>query len=159
VSTANPEGGPSAYPLALVVHSRTMRDPSDHFFTLLGRGFARRCPRCGGRDLFSRFLTMVEDCPTCGHHFEREQGYWIGAMIVATAFTLAGFLATFVGGLVITWPDVPWSTLSIAAIAVTGIVPVVTYSAARTVWVALDLGVRPMEADEIARANLNLAER
>jgi hypothetical protein len=102
---------------------------------------------------------MVEDCPTCGHHFEREQGYWIGAMIVATAFTLAGFLATFVGGLVITWPDVPWSMLSIAAIVVTGIVPVVTYSAARTVWVALDLGVRPLEDGEIARANLNRAER
>ena len=50
----------------------------------------------------SAVLVMVEDCPTCGHHFEREQGYWIGAMIVATAFTLAGFLATFVGGLVTT---------------------------------------------------------
>ena len=101
---------------------------------------------------------MVEDCPTCGHRFERDQGYWIGAMIVATAFTLAGFLAVFVGGLVITWPDVPWSTLSIATIVVTGIVPFVAYPTARTVWVALDLGVRPLEDDEIARANQNRAE-
>ena len=132
-----------------------MPDPSAGKTTMLRRAVARRCPRCGGRDLFPRYLTMVEDCPTCGHHFEREPGYWIGAMIVATAFTLAGFLATFVGALAITWPDVPWSTLSIAAIVVTGIVPVVTYSTARTVWVALDLGVRPLEAGEIARANLN----
>jgi hypothetical protein len=102
---------------------------------------------------------MVEDCPTCGHRFERDHGYWIGAMIVATAFTLAGFLAVFVGGLAITWPDVPWSTLSIATIVVTGIVPFLTYPTARTVWVALDLGVRPLEDGEIARAKQNRAER
>lgn len=99
---------------------------------------------------------MVEDCPTCGHHFERDQGYWIGAMIVATAFSVVGFLTVFVGGLAVTWPDVPWNALLLVTLAVTGVVPAVTYSSARTIWVAMDLAVRPLESHEVERANQNL---
>ena len=95
---------------------------------------------------------MVENCPACGYHFERDHGYWIGAMIVSTAFTLVGFLIVFVGGILISWPDVPWTGLLIATLSVTAIVPVLTYPTARTVWVALDLMVRPLEAAEIDRA-------
>jgi hypothetical protein len=73
-------------------------------------------------------------------------------MIVATAFTLAGFLAVFVGGMALTWPDVPWNVLLFAAIAVTAVVPLVTYSTARTLWVSMDLAVRPLEPEEIELA-------
>ncbi len=138
------------------VHSAEVRDPADRFPTLLRRGITRRCPRCGGRNIFPGFLTMVEDCPTCGHHFERDHGYWIGAMIVATAFSIVGFLTAFLGGLVATWPDVPWNVLLLVTLAVTGVVPAVTYSSARTIWVAMDLAVRPLEDREIERARQNL---
>ena len=37
-------------------------------------GTTRRCPRCGSGHLFRRYFTMVDDCPRCGLHFEREQG-------------------------------------------------------------------------------------
>jgi hypothetical protein len=26
---------------------------------------------------------MNDDCPTCGHHFEREPGYFLGAMYIS----------------------------------------------------------------------------
>ena len=32
---------------------------------------------------------MHEDCPHCGHHFEKEPGFFIGAMYVSYALTLA----------------------------------------------------------------------
>lgn len=98
---------------------------------------------------------MVADCPTCGHHFERDPGYWIGAMIIATGMTLFAFLVVFVGGMVATWPDVPWTAILIATLAVTGLVPVVSYPVARTLWVAMDLRVRPLEQLEIERAASN----
>ena len=132
-----------------------MRDPSVGFFTLIWRGLRRRCPRCDGRGLFPKFLEMKGDCPTCGLHFERDDGYWTGAMIMATAFTLFGFLALFIGGIALTWPNVPWNLLLISTIAITGIVPVAAYSTARTTWVAIDLAMRPLDQSEVVTANQN----
>lgn len=76
-------------------------------------------------------------------------------MIVATAFTLAGFLVVLVGGMAITWPDVPWNALLIAALVVTTTVPLFGFSTARTLWVSLDLAVRPLEPEEIELARRN----
>ena len=86
---------------------------------------------------------MVESCPRCSLHFERDEGYWVGAMIVNTAFAILVFLAIVVGGAAITWPDVPWNVLLIASIAAMLIVPVALYPVSKTVWVAMDLLVRP----------------
>ena len=76
-------------------------------------------------------------------------------MIVATSFTLAGFLVVLVGGMAITWPDVPWNALLIAALVVTAAVPMASYSTARTLWVSMDLAVRPLEHEEIDLASRN----
>ncbi len=102
--------------------------------------------------MFPRFLVMVDDCPTCGHHFERDAGYWIGAMIVSTAFALAAFAVVFAGGILSTWPNVPWNLILISTLTVTTLVPVLFYPTSRTVWVALDLAVRPLEPHEVERS-------
>ena len=62
------------------------------------RGFSRHCPDCGSGRLFTRYFTMVDDCPQCELHFERDEGYWVGAMIVNTAFAILFFL-----GIVMSW--------------------------------------------------------
>ena len=49
---------------------------------MLWWGFTKRCARCGSGHLFKRWFTMVDDCPRCGLHFEREQGYWAGALAI-----------------------------------------------------------------------------
>jgi uncharacterized protein (DUF983 family) len=48
--------------------------------TLAWRGWTKACPRCGGRSLFQRWFTLRERCPHCGLRFEREEGYWTGAI-------------------------------------------------------------------------------
>lgn len=88
---------------------------------------------------------MVESCPRCGLRFERDEGYWVGAMIVNTAFAIVVFLAIVVGGAAVTWPEVPWSTLLFLSIAAMLVVPVALYPVSKTVWVAMDLMVRPRE--------------
>lgn len=35
------------------------------FFKALGRGFMRRCPRCGVGSAFSGYLKVAETCPHC----------------------------------------------------------------------------------------------
>ena len=109
------------------------------------RGLGGRCPDCGSGGLFRRYFSMVEDCPRCDLHFERDEGYWVGAMIVNTAFAILVFLAIVVGGAAFTWPDVPWTALTIASIAAMVVVPVAFYPVSKTVWVAMDLMVRPRD--------------
>ena len=47
-----------------------------------------------------------------------------------------GTSVVFVGGMVVTWPDVPWTGLLVAVIGVTVIVPIVFHPISRMVWVA-----------------------
>lgn len=46
------------------------------------------CPRCGKGKIFRGFLTMNVACPSCGLQFEREQGYFVGAMYFSYALAL-----------------------------------------------------------------------
>ena len=41
-----------------------------------------RCPRCGVGRLYEKPFRMFDSCPRCGLKYEREQGYFIGAMYI-----------------------------------------------------------------------------
>jgi uncharacterized protein (DUF983 family) len=68
----------------------------------LARGFAGRCPRCGGGALFARWARPRDACAACGLVFRREQGAMTGSMylsavateILAAVLVLAIFFAT-----------------------------------------------------------------
>jgi uncharacterized protein (DUF983 family) len=101
-------------------------------------GGTRRCARCGGGHLFNRYFTMVDDCPRCGLHFEREQGYWAGALAINIGVTGAVFVVVFVTALVLTVPDVPVAPLLAILIPLMILTPILYYPFSKTVWVALD---------------------
>jgi uncharacterized protein (DUF983 family) len=107
---------------------------------MLGRGAAKRCPRCGSGDLFHRWFSMVPDCPRCGLHFEREQGYWAGAIAVNTIIVGAVFALVLVVTMALTVPDIPWVALLIVTIPLMAIGPLIVYPFSKTVWLAIDLG-------------------
>ena len=52
---------------------------------------ALRCPRCLEGKVWRSFLTMYERCPVCGLVFEREPGYFTGAMVVSYALAVPTF--------------------------------------------------------------------
>lgn len=87
---------------------------------------------------------MADACPRCGLRFEREEGYWLGAMTFNLGITLAIFFATLIGGMVAFWPDPPWLAIWVATIAVTAVAPIVLHPWSRTLWVALERHVRAM---------------
>ena len=105
---------------------------------MLWRGLTRRCPRCGGGNLFQRWFRMVPDCPRCALHFEREPGYWVGAVAINTM--VIGMLFTIVTVTVsaATIPDIPWVTLLMAEIPLMAIGPGAFYPFSKTLWVAVD---------------------
>jgi uncharacterized protein (DUF983 family) len=104
----------------------------------LWRGFTLRCPRCGSGHLFKHYFTMVEDCPRCGLHFERESGYFAGALAINIIAVGGLFAIVFVALLAVTIPDVPVVELLIVLIPIAGFGPIVFYPFSKTIWVAVD---------------------
>ncbi|MCC5947241.1 MAG: DUF983 domain-containing protein [Nitriliruptoraceae bacterium] len=116
----------------------------------LVRGIKGACPHCGGRGIFASIAELRDACPTCRYSFVREEGYWLGAMIVIFAIVLVLFGSWFVGGMLLTWPDVPWNTLMIGGILLNGIVPFVLYGWSKSIWVGLDMTFNPARFEEFA---------
>ena len=92
---------------------------------------------------------MEPDCPRCGLHFERMPGYWLGAMILNFTFTAAAFLIVFGIALALTWPDPPWTAVWIVSMIVAGATPALVFPWTRTMFAAMELAVRPPEAEEL----------
>ena len=121
---------------------------------MVGRSITRRCPRCAGRGIFANWAALEEFCPTCGFKFEREPGYWVGALIINMAVALFVFLLTMVGGMVLFWPDVPWNLLSAATIGVMLVVPIAFYPWSKGIWMAIELSYHKLEEKEQFEAAL-----
>jgi uncharacterized protein (DUF983 family) len=51
----------------------------------------QRCPKCLEGRVFRGLVTMNESCPSCGHRFEREPGYFTGAMYVSYAMAVPAY--------------------------------------------------------------------
>ncbi|MDH3730139.1 MAG: DUF983 domain-containing protein [Acidimicrobiia bacterium] len=111
---------------------------------MLARGAAKRCARCGSGGLFTRWFRIAEDCPRCGLHFEREEGYWTGAMMINLAVTEVVFLALFVGLAVAWWPDPPWGRMFVILVTVNALLPIAFYPFSKTLWIAGDLSFRSL---------------
>jgi hypothetical protein len=91
---------------------------------------------------------MVPDCPRCGWVFQREEGYWVGAIIVNMTVAEVLFGLLFIGTLMATAPDVPWGPLLAIALVTNGIVPLIFYPFSKTIWLAIDLFFHPAETEE-----------
>jgi uncharacterized protein (DUF983 family) len=106
---------------------------------MLARGLAGRCPRCGQAQLFRRWFTIVPRCPRCGLDLERGEGFWLGTLAINLGVTELVFGGTLVGVMVLTWPNVPWVALTVAAVLLNGLLPLILYPFARTTFLAIDL--------------------
>jgi uncharacterized protein (DUF983 family) len=107
----------------------------------LWRGLTRRCPRCGAGKLFQHWFHIVERCPRCELRFEREPGYWIGAMAVNIAVTTGVLAVAFSVAIALTVPDVPVATLLAIFVPLGLVTPVVLYPFSKTIWMAVDRSV------------------
>jgi uncharacterized protein (DUF983 family) len=110
---------------------------------------ARRCPVCGIGKPFLSWFRMSERCPHCGFRYERESGYWVGAIIINTAVTEGLFGILFVAVLVATLPDVAWLPVIIVGALTNVVVPTLFYPLSKTLWVAVDLALHPLRSEEM----------
>jgi len=103
---------------------------------MLGYGLRLRCPRCGTGKLYAKPFRMFSHCPHCGLKYEREQGYFVGAIYINYAATVAiavpGFFLLDVStGMTIGQQLGLWVPFAI-------IFPLVFFHHARSLWLVLD---------------------
>jgi uncharacterized protein (DUF983 family) len=54
------------------------------------------CPGCKAGRVFRGFYSMNKTCPSCGLRFEREPGYFLGAMVFGYVLGAASTIPTIV---------------------------------------------------------------
>lgn len=110
-------------------------------------GARMRCPRCGRGRLFAHAptLRMHRACADCGWAFEREEGYWTGA--IAIDMILTELLVSAIAlGLVLLTNTPPLVVLAIGLPAAT-LFPILCYPFAKSFWMRFDLLTNPPERE------------
>ncbi len=113
---------------------------STGYWTLLGRALRLRCPVCGKGKLFERWFTMYKQCPNCQFTFEREEGYFTGAMainlvvseLIVTAIVLPFSVAAGLN------PSIPFVPLLLAGLPLPVVLPLIFFRHSRALWMSTD---------------------
>lgn len=113
-------------------------------FTLLRQALALHCPICGEGKLFRRPFIMHEYCPCCHYKFEREEGYFSGAM--ALTIIIGEFLVTAVVLPLAFTPSIPIVPCLLIGSPFVLILPLLLFHHSRAIWLALDLFWHPVSA-------------
>jgi len=120
----------------------------------------QRCPRCrSGRifrySIFRGFPKMHERCPVCELKFEREQGYFLGAMYISYGVALV--MITAIAALL--WRTTRWPITRVTVWAIVLFVPLAlpTTLMARVLWIYLDQAVDPDRSFRVDTTSLPLA--
>jgi uncharacterized protein (DUF983 family) len=104
--------------------------------SLLGNGLRLRCPRCGVGALYRKPFSMWVNCQHCGLKFEREHGYFVGAMYINYAATCAVALPGFFILDLLTAITIEQQLMIWVPFAV--IFPLLFFHHSRSLWLVLD---------------------
>jgi uncharacterized protein (DUF983 family) len=97
----------------------------------------QRCPRCLEGKVYASLLRMRDDCPTCSHHFEREPGYFLGAMYISYPLSIV-VIGLSLWAITSLWPDMrlEWAVLLTVPILIVCVPALVRWS--RVLWMHWD---------------------
>jgi uncharacterized protein (DUF983 family) len=111
---------------------------------------AGRCPRCLEGRVWRGIFTMNETCPVCGLRFEREIGYWTGAMVASYAIGIPVLALIFLA----VWLTMQWDFLVVLLVAdaLFFVAAPFVWRYSRIVWLHLDWLIDPVTAPPGASA-------
>lgn len=120
---------------------------------IVGRAALRRCPNCGGHNVFRSYLRQSRTCPDCDLRLDRgEPDFFIGAytinLIAAELLVVAAGVATAV----VWWPDVPWTGLMYGLALLMVVAPIALYPFSLQLWLGVDLIFRPPGIEDFSGA-------
>lgn len=86
-------------------------------------------------------------------------GHELGALTIGLVLNIGLVIAAVGIAVALTVPDVPVVTLYVILASAAIVIPVVTWPLTHTIWIAIDLRVRPVGDDEAAEAAAWLANQ
>ena len=114
------------------------------------RALRLRCPLCGGRAVLLSWFTVASSCPTCGLHLDRDEpGYWIGSYTINLFLTEGGLALALLAGILLTWPTVPWTLLTVVCAVLAIGLPILVFPHTKMLYLAIDLAFRPAEDSDL----------
>ncbi len=125
---------------------------------MLGRGALKRCPACGAGRLFSRWLRMADRCPGCGYQFAREEGFFLGAYVMNLAIAQGLVMVLAVIPTIVMLdanPDASLLPVFVGGLLGAVFAPLVFYPYSKTLWVAIELSLRPVDEAEPSDVRLD----
>ncbi len=117
---------------------------------MLLRGMGRRCPRCGSGGIFANWFRLVERCPSCRLRLERENDFFLGGYVInlaATEILLAIALMAYVVR-ISAEPGTSLIPVLVVGLVISLVLPVLFFPFSRTIWMAIDLAMRPVPGDD-----------
>ncbi|HLH63525.1 MAG TPA: DUF983 domain-containing protein [Ktedonobacteraceae bacterium] len=115
------------------------------FWTILKRALLLRCPRCGRGKIFKRWFASYERCQVCNFMFEREEGFYTGA--IAINLVVSELIVTAVVIPVAVWaaltPGVPAIPIFIALSPLPVILPFIFFRLTKSLWIGLAFWLDP----------------
>ena len=116
---------------------------------ILMAGLRLKCPRCGKGQMFSGMFKMCSECASCRFRFEREVGYFVGAMYINYGMTIfIAFASYFAFDYFTSIPFYPnlilWGVFS-------ALFPIFFFRYSRSLWLSLDYIFNPSEPPDPRR--------
>jgi len=112
-------------------------------FTMLAHGLRLRCPRCGQGQLYAKPFKMNEHCANCTLKFEREQGYFVGAIYINYAATVGIAVPGFF--LLDTFTNITINQQLALWVPFTVIFPLLFFHHSRSLWLVMDHFFNPSQ--------------
>ena len=105
---------------------------------------AGRCPRCLQGRVWRGMFAMNETCPVCWLRFERETGYWTGAMVASYAIGIPVLALIFLA----VWLTSQWDFLVVLLVAdaLFFIAAPFVWRYSRVIWLHLDWLIDPVRS-------------
>jgi uncharacterized protein (DUF983 family) len=102
----------------------------------LWRCLRLRCPACGNSSILQRVFRIAERCKYCGVSFKREEGFFVGALLINIVTTEAVILLTYA----LTLPFLNFaSNYALGALLLLALVfPLAFYHHSWSVWLTVD---------------------
>jgi uncharacterized protein (DUF983 family) len=103
---------------------------------IISRCVTLRCPACGRASIVNKPFKIKESCTSCGVLFNREEGFFVGAIVVNIVATEGVILLAYIL-FVALYRDINQLVLTVLfALAVT--FPLVFYHHSWSIWLSFD---------------------
>lgn len=113
---------------------------------ILVTGLRLRCPRCGEGQMFSSMFKMRSGCGICHFRFEREVGYFVGAMYINYGMTIFIAFASYFA--LDYFTSIPFLLNFILWAGFSVLFPIFFFRYSRSLWLSLDYILNPSDPSD-----------